>query len=85
MIRCVAGRRCCRRWPGSRGPSGQPDAYDSLPPALQDEARAGIVTAESLRSYFDEFLDGSTASAQAGALVDLAGKPLIVLTAGQGA
>ena len=58
-------------------------SYASLPPAVQDEARAGIGTAESLRSYFDEILDGGTATAQAGSLVDLADKPLIVLTAGQ--
>jgi len=59
-------------------------SYDSLPPAVQGEALAGAASAQYLDSYFTEFLEGDTATAQAGSLVDLAGTPLIVLTAGQG-
>jgi pimeloyl-ACP methyl ester carboxylesterase len=60
------------------------DSYDSLPPRSRDEARATVSTAHSVRSYLNEFLEGSRATHQAASLVDFAGKPLIVVTAVKG-
>jgi pimeloyl-ACP methyl ester carboxylesterase len=60
-----------------------PDFYDTLPPRARDEARATVSTARSVESYLNEFLAGSVAMRQAAALVDFAGKPLIVVTAGR--
>ena len=60
------------------------DSYDSLPARSRDEARASVSTARAVQSYINEFLQGSTAMQQAGALDDFADKPLIVVTAGRG-
>jgi pimeloyl-ACP methyl ester carboxylesterase len=59
------------------------DAYDSLPPRSRNEARATVSTAHSVGSFLDEFLEGSRSTHQAASLVDFAGKPLIVVTAGR--
>jgi pimeloyl-ACP methyl ester carboxylesterase len=56
----------------------------SLPPQSRDEARARLVTAGSVRSTIDEYVQGSAAARQAAALGDFADKPLVVLTAGSG-
>jgi pimeloyl-ACP methyl ester carboxylesterase len=58
-------------------------AYGTLPPRSRDEARARSATASDLASFLNEFLEGSAATHQAASLVDLADKPLIVLTAGR--
>jgi pimeloyl-ACP methyl ester carboxylesterase len=60
-----------------------PDSYDSLPARSRDEARATVSTARSAESYLNEFRAGAAATRQATTLVDFAGKPLIVLTAGR--
>ena len=60
------------------------DSYDSLPPRSRDEARATVSTAHSVKSFINEFLEGSTATHQAASLVDFGSKPLIVVTAGRG-
>ena len=49
----------------------------------RDEARARSATVSDLASFLNEFLEGSAATHQAASLVDLADKPLIVLTAGR--
>ena len=59
------------------------DSYDSLPPRSRNEARATVSTAHSVASYLDEFFEGSRSTRQAASLVDFAGKPLIVVTAGR--
>jgi pimeloyl-ACP methyl ester carboxylesterase len=59
------------------------DSYDSLPPRSRNEARATVSTAHSVGSYLDEFFEGSRSTRQAASLVDFAGKPLIVVTAGR--
>jgi pimeloyl-ACP methyl ester carboxylesterase len=61
-----------------------PFSYGSLPPRSRDEARAHSSTARHLRSYIEEFLEGSVSTQQAASLTDLDGKPLIVLTADKG-
>jgi pimeloyl-ACP methyl ester carboxylesterase len=63
---------------------GQAD-YGSLPPQARDEARASVATASHLQSTIDEYLLANASAKQAAALTDLAGKPLVVLTAGSGA
>jgi hypothetical protein len=60
------------------------DSYDSLPPRSRDEARATVSTAHSVKSFINEFFEGSTATHQAASLVDFGSKPLIVVTAGRG-
>ena len=60
------------------------DSYDSLPARSRDEARATVSTAHSVRSFINEFFEGSTATHQAASLVDFGSKPLIVVTAGRG-
>ena len=82
-IPSVASQRYCPRCSVRGGPAGSWNSYNSLPPAVQDEAWARGATAENLDSFLDEFLDADSEMARAGSLVDLAGKPLIVLTAGQ--
>ena len=59
-------------------------SYDTLPPRSRDEARARSGTANDVESYINEFRQGATAVRQAASLVDFAGKPLIVITAGRG-
>jgi pimeloyl-ACP methyl ester carboxylesterase len=59
------------------------DSYDSLPPRSRDEARATVSTAHSVKSFINEFLEGSAATHQAASLVDFGSKPLIVVTAGR--
>ena len=56
----------------------------SLPPRSRDEARARSVTASSLRSVIDEYVQASASVQQAALLTDFADKPLVVLTAGSG-
>jgi pimeloyl-ACP methyl ester carboxylesterase len=58
--------------------------FGSLPPRSRDEVRASVATPRALRSTIDEYLQAAASSEQAAALRDLAGKPLIVLTAGSG-
>jgi pimeloyl-ACP methyl ester carboxylesterase len=58
--------------------------YGSLPPRSRDEARAGVATAENLRSTIDEYVQGSASANEAAALEDFGHKPLFVLTAGEG-
>ncbi len=60
------------------------DSYDSLPPRARDEARFTASTARAVETSLDEFRAGAMSMHQAAALVDFAGKPLIVLTAGRG-
>ena len=60
------------------------DSYDSLPARSRDEARATVSTAHSVKSFINEFFEGSTATHQAASLVDFGSKPLIVVTAGRG-
>jgi pimeloyl-ACP methyl ester carboxylesterase len=59
-------------------------AADGLPPQVQDEVRARSATVGSVRSTVDEYLLAGSSTAQAASLVDFAGKPLVVLTAGRG-
>lgn len=57
---------------------------DGLPPRSRDEARAGTVTASSVRSTVDEYVQAGGSAQQAASLRDVGGKPLVVLTAGRG-
>jgi pimeloyl-ACP methyl ester carboxylesterase len=59
-------------------------SYDTLPPRSRDEARARSATASDIESFINEFREGAAAVQQAASLVDFAGKPLIVITAGRG-
>jgi pimeloyl-ACP methyl ester carboxylesterase len=61
-----------------------PDAYDSLPARSRGEARATVSTARSVESYLNESREGAMSVHQAASLVDFAGKPLVVVTAGRG-
>jgi pimeloyl-ACP methyl ester carboxylesterase len=58
-------------------------SYGTLPPRSRDEARARSATASDIASFLNEFREGSMAVHQAASLVDFAGKPLIVVTAGR--
>jgi pimeloyl-ACP methyl ester carboxylesterase len=58
--------------------------YSDLPPQSRDEARASTATASHLGSTVDEYAVASRSTSQAGELVDLASRPLVVLTAGRG-
>jgi pimeloyl-ACP methyl ester carboxylesterase len=58
--------------------------YGSLPPTSRDEVRASVATAPCVRSTIEEYLQAPSAMDQARSLVDLADKPLVVLTAGSG-
>jgi pimeloyl-ACP methyl ester carboxylesterase len=60
-----------------------PDSYDLLPPRSRDEARASVSTPRAVRSYLNEYLEGTTSMHQAASLVDFGSKPLIVVTAGR--
>ncbi len=59
-------------------------SYSSLPPQSRDEARASSATASYLGSFVDEYAVANRSMSEAGELVDLDGKPLIVLTADRG-
>ena len=59
-------------------------SYASLPPRSRDEARANASIARNLASYIEEFVEANTAMQQAASLINLNGKPLIVLTADTG-
>ena len=61
-----------------------PSASASLPPRPRDEARANSSSSRYLRSYLEEFLEGSASVRQAAQLTNLNGRPLIVLTADTG-
>jgi hypothetical protein len=81
------GRPNLRVVAGPSSPRGGPsvgDSYDGLPPRSRDEARATVSTAHSVKSFINEFFEGSTATHQAASLVDFGSKPLIVVTAGRG-
>src|SRR6266545_1783885 len=58
-------------------------SYGGLPPQSRDEERASCATARAARSTLDELNQSPTAMKQAEALTNLAGKPLIVVTAGK--
>ena len=62
-----------------------PISYTTLPPRSRDEARATSSTASSLASSVEEYGVANTSMQQASALTSLNGKPLIVLTADEGA
>ena len=62
-----------------------PFSYTSLPPRSRDEARAKSSTASSIASSIEEYGVANTSMQQASALTSLNGKPLIVLTADEGA
>jgi len=59
-------------------------AFGTLPPQSRGEVRASIATANNLRSFIDEFLQGNASAEEAASLTDFTDKPLIVLTAGIG-
>lgn len=59
-------------------------SYATLPPASRAVARASAATADHLGSVIDEYAAATASTQQAGSLTDLAGKPLVVLTAGTG-
>ncbi|KGJ74879.1 hypothetical protein GY21_10120 [Cryobacterium roopkundense] len=58
--------------------------YDTLPPRAREKVRAGSATADYVRSYLDEFVQGGASGAEAASLDDFGSKPLVVLTAGVG-
>ena len=62
-----------------------PISYTTLPPRSRDEARANSSTARALASSVEEYGVANTSMQQASALTSLNGKPLIVLTADEGA
>lgn len=59
-------------------------SYGDLPAQAQGEVRARGATAASVRSFVDEFIQANASREEAASLVDFAGKPLVVLTAGSG-
>jgi pimeloyl-ACP methyl ester carboxylesterase len=58
--------------------------YSTLPPQTRDEARTSAATGHYLASVVGEYGVAARSTSQAGELTDLHGKPLIVLTAGEG-
>lgn len=62
----------------------RPSVRDCLPPQSRDEARASVATADHVRSTIDEYVQAGGSRIQAASMTDLAGKPLVVLTAGSG-
>jgi pimeloyl-ACP methyl ester carboxylesterase len=62
-----------------------PISYTTLPPRSRDEARANSSTARHVASFVEEYGVANTSMQQASALTSLNGKPLIVLTADEGA
>jgi pimeloyl-ACP methyl ester carboxylesterase/FtsH-binding integral membrane protein len=59
-------------------------SYASLPTESRNAARARTATAEHAGSAVDEYVTANASMEQARSLVDFAGKPLVVLTAGTG-
>jgi pimeloyl-ACP methyl ester carboxylesterase len=59
-------------------------SYSGLPPKSRDDARASAATADHLGSFVDEYAVASRSTREAGQLVGLDAKPLVVLTAGRG-
>jgi pimeloyl-ACP methyl ester carboxylesterase len=59
-------------------------SYSGLPPRSRDDARASAATADHLGSFVDEYAVASRSTREAGQLVGLDAKPLVVLTAGRG-
>jgi len=59
-------------------------SYRGLPPQSRGEARASMATASQVGSTVDEYVTANASMSEAQSLVDFAGGPLIVLTAGQG-
>ncbi len=57
----------------------------TLPPRSRDEIRASIAKADTVKSTIDEYVQANTAMEQAAQLTDFGSKPLVVLTAGDGA
>ena len=55
-----------------------------LPPPFRDEARASAATAKEMAGFIDEYAVAGRSASEAGELMSLDGKPLIVLTAEQG-
>ena len=58
--------------------------FADLPPQSRDEARASAATAKEMGSFIDEYAVASRSASEAGQLVSLDDKPLIVLTADRG-
>lgn len=56
---------------------------DGLPPQSEGEVRSGSASVNAIRSTIDEYAYGGASAREAGALHDLADKPLIVVTAGR--
>ena len=59
-------------------------SYASLPTESRNAARARTATAEHAGSAVDEYVTANASMEQARSLVEFAGKPLVVLTAGTG-
>ena len=59
-------------------------SYADLPAESRDAARAHAATAAQIGSTVDEYANAARSMSEAGRLVDLGSKPLVVLTAGQG-
>ena len=55
-----------------------------LPPPFGDEAYASAATAKQMAGFIDEYAVAGRSASEAGELMSLDGKPLIVLTAEQG-
>jgi pimeloyl-ACP methyl ester carboxylesterase len=55
-----------------------------LPPPYRDEAQASAATAKEMAGFIDEYAVAGRSASEAGELMSLDGKPLIVLTAEQG-
>jgi pimeloyl-ACP methyl ester carboxylesterase len=58
--------------------------FSELPPESRDEARASAATAMEMASFIDEYAVANRSASEAGELVALGRKPLIVLTADRG-
>lgn len=58
--------------------------FSDLPPRSRDEARASAATAKELGSFVDEYAVANRSASEAGELVSLDDKPLVVLTADRG-
>ena len=58
--------------------------YGSLPSRSRDEMRSSAATARYMQSTIDEYVQASSSTKEAAALVDFGNRPLVVLTAGVG-